>query len=545
MPSVAEFLMERLENAGIKHVFGLPGDYIIQYFVKLLDSKKLKLITCPDESGAGFAADGYARTNGIGCVAVTYNVGALKICNPIAGAYAEHSPVIVISGAPGMGERNSVKLHHMVRSFDLQRAVFKEFTCAQAVLENPLTAGYEIDRCFEALKYYKQPVYIELPRDVASQPVGYDVYTQGTPKKYISDEHNLGDSIHEVYEWVNSANSPLILAGVEIARHQMGKDLLKFAERCGIPIACTLLSKSVINEHHPLFAGVYAGANSSQSQVREMVDNSDCLLVLGEVITEATVGYRPSKAFWKRDMVTATVGELTVRNHTYPNVSFHDFCKVLFKVDFKKRKPPVLTPKREDLRFEPVAGKKLTTIRFFEKINSILDESTVVVADTGDSLLGASDLTTCHADSFFGPAFYLTMGWAIPASVGIQFAKPKCRPIVIVGDGSTQMSMAEISTMLRYSHNSIIFLLNNGGYTTERMIHEGSFNDIVNWNYEQIPTLLGGGKGFKVTTEDELESAVDMALKSNVFSVLNCLVEPMDVSPALRRIGEALAKKAK
>lgn len=544
MSSVADFLRERLENAGVKHVIGLPGDFIIPFFPKLLSSKKLTLINCADESCAGFIADGYARTNGIGCVAVTYNVGALKLCNSIAGAYRERSPVVIISGAPGMTERNSVQMHNTVGSFDCQREVFKNFTCAHTVLENPLTAGYEIDRCFDALKFNKQPVYIELPRDVADQPIGYDVYSQGTPRKYVSDEHNILDSVQEVSEWINSSQNPLILAGVEIARYQMGKDLIKFAERAGIPIACTLLSKSVVNETHPLFAGVYAGANSSQASVRDLVDNSDCLLVLGEVISEATVGYRASKAFWKRDMITATVGELKVKNHTYPQVSFHDFCKALFKLDLKKR-TPIEFVNQEIRKFEAAADQKLTTRRFFEKINSILDEKSIVVADTGDSMFGASDLKMPTADSFFAPALYMSMGWAIPAAVGVQLAKPKSRPIVVVGDGALQMSISEISTMFKYGLNPIIFVLNNRGYTTERMILEGSFNDIVDWHYQQIPNLIGGGKGFRVTTESELETAVDTALSSNVFCILNCVVEPMDISPALQRIGEAMAKKAK
>jgi indolepyruvate decarboxylase len=540
--TVADFLIERLENAGIKHLFGVPGDYIIDFFPKIVASKKITLVSCADEAGAGFAADGYARTHGLGCLVVTYNVGALKVCNPIACAYAERSPVILISGSPGVSERD-VLMHHTVRNFDCQKKIFKELTCAQAILDNPQTAGYEIDRCFEALKHYKQPVYIELPRDVAGQCINYDVYSQGTPKAYISDEHNLADSIQEVSDWINSSHNPLILAGVDVARYGFSKDLMKFAEKVGIPVACTLLSKSVMNEHHPLFAGVYAGA-ISKSSVKYMVDNSDCLIVLGEVITEATVGYTPSKTFWKRDMITATVEQLKVKNHNYPDVAFQDFCKALFRLELDKHSmhlpEKILAPV-----FEPVAGKKLTTLRFFEKIDSILNENTIVVADTGDSLLGASDLTSVYTDSFFGPAFYLTMGYALPASVGIQLAKHKHRPIVIVGDGATQMSMAEIGTMFKYNLNPIIFLLNNGGYGTERVFHEGIFNDIVNWNYEQIPQIIGGGKGFKVITEEELEKAVDIALASNVFCILNCLVERTDISPALRRLGETLAKKVK
>lgn len=244
-------------------------------------------------------------------------------------------------------------------------------------------------------------------------------------------------------------------------------------------------------------------------------------------------------------MVTCTVGTLRVRNHTFPDVALSDFLRALFKTELTKRPAPKSQPKSEFGPFEP-RQKALTTSRMFEQINSILDENLIVVADAGDSLLGASDLTRIPSvDTFLGPAFYLSMGFAIPAALGAKFAKPKSRPIVIVGDGAFQMSSCEISTMLRWKHNPIIFVLNNRGYTTERLILDGKFNNILDWNYHLITKLMGGGEGVKVQTEEELAAAVQTALKSDQLYVINCIVEPKDVSPALARIGDALAKKAR
>jgi len=545
MPSVADFLIERLENAGVKHVFGVPGDYILNFFGNLTKSKKMELINNADEAGAGFAADAYGRANGVACVCVTYNVGALKLFNPVACAFAERSPVIVISGAPGVRERGSIPLHHMVGPFDCQREMFKRITCAQAFLDNPTMAGYEIDKAFETLKYKKQPIYVELPRDISMQSINYDVYTLGTPKTPVSDLGNLEDALKEVAKMIEDSKTPIILAGVEIARYKLGRELTKFAEKHNIPMATTLLSKSVINEMHPLYIGVYAGGNSSKAHVKDMVENSDCLLVCGEVLTEATVGYRPSKVFEKRDMITCTIDQLKVKNHHYPNVLFGDFLKALFHTDLTQKNNPVLPKKLTIGKFIPTKDCVLTIARFFEKINSILDEDTVIIADVGDSLIGASDLTVHHHASFYGPAFYLSMGYAIPASLGIKLARPLVRPIVLVGDGAFQMSCTELSTILKHKLNPIIFVLNNKGYTTERMILDGKFNDIVNWNYHLITELIGGGKGFKVSTEEELENAVSEALKSEVLTVINCDIGSFDVSPALKRISESLSKKVK
>jgi len=543
MPSVAEFLIERLENSGIKHVFGVPGDYILHFFSNISKSKKVQLINNTDEEAAGFAADAYARVSSISCVCVTYAVGALKLLNPIAEAYAERSPVIVVSGSPGIAERGEMTLHHPVgNSIDAQRQMFKYVTCAQAFLDNPTTAGYEIDRVIDVLRYNKRPVYIELPRDVSKMPIHYDVYTQGTPKSPTSDLHNLEDALKEVGQYLEDAKNPVILAGVELARCKLGKDLIRFAERHNIPIAATLLSKSVINEMHPLYIGVYAGSNTSQLYVKEMVENSDCLLVCGEVLTEATVGYRPSKVFQKIEMITCTFNNLTVRNHHYPNVLFSDFCKALFKVELTPKPRPALPEKKDVAKFSPKTDTKLTISRLFEKINSVLDDNTVVIADVGDSLFGASDLSVHHAGTFYAPALYLSMGYAIPAALGVKLAKPAVKPIVLVGDGAFQMSCGELGNFVKYNLDAVVVLLNNKGYTTERIIVDGGFNNIPDWQYHKFANMIGC-EGCLVTNEVDLVNALTKALDSKKLSIINCMVDSLDVSPALVRVAESLARK--
>ncbi len=545
MASLEDFLVERLENIGLKHVFGLPGDFIFGLFKALERSKKIELIGCADEAGAGFAADGYARASGVGCVAATYMVGASKLINAIACAKAESVPIIVIAGAPGVKERKGLQpLHHTCGDVEYQRKIFKA-TCAQAILNDPVTAAFEIDKAIEALKFYRKPIYIELPRDVSRMSIQYDVYTQGTPKTPESDLQNLEDALKEVARLIEDAKNPVILAGVEVGRCKIGRELVRFAEKHNIPLATTLLSKSVINEMHPLYIGVYAGSNSSKLQVKDMVENSDCLLVCGEVLTEATTGYRASKVFEKRDMVTCTISELKIRNHHYPNVNFAEFCKALFKTELTPKEKPNLPAKSEIQKFVATPQKKLTTERLFAKINSILDEDTVVVADVGDSLFGSSDLTLHHHGTFYSPAFYLPMGYAIPAAIGVKLAKPSIRPIVLVGDGAFQMSSCELGTLLKTKANPLVVVLNNRGYTTEKLIVPGKFNEIPEWNYHKFTDVIGGGTGYKVTTEEELDSAINEWVEKSGLVVLNCVLDSMDVSPALKRATESLAKKVK
>src|SRR5262252_419849 len=169
-PSIGEYLIERLYGHGVRHVFGIPGDYVLGFYDQLTKSKLAIINTC-DEQGAGFAADAYARIRGLGAVCVTYCVGGLKVANTTAEAFAEKSPVVVISGAPGMKEREkNPLLHHKVREFDTQKKVFDQLTVASTVLNNPQTAFQEIDRVLHAALRFKRPVYIELPRDLVFLP---------------------------------------------------------------------------------------------------------------------------------------------------------------------------------------------------------------------------------------------------------------------------------------------------------------------------------------------------------------------------------------
>ena len=544
MPSVSEFLIERMENAGVKHVFGVPGDYVLNFYKKLSDAKNVELVTTTDENHAGFAADAYARVAGIGCVCVTYNVGAAKLINAVQCAYAERSPLIVISGSPGIKERGEgVLLHHMVRSFECQKEVFENFTCASVVLDNPNRAGYEIDRVFEALDHYKQPIYIELPRDIADKALSYDVYKQGTPESPVTDEQNLKEAIEEVSAWIESAQKPVILAGVEVARFDLGGELIKFAENTNIPIVTTLLSKSVIGETHPLFLGVYAG-DTSRDGVQEAVEESDCLMMFGAMLTDMALSFMPSK-FEKRNTVSCSVQGLKIKNHIYENVMFKDFCKALFKTDLSSKSGTQIRVAREKAVFKPVRKAKVTTARLFEKIDSIITDDMAVIADVGDCLFGAADLTMHHKNTFLGAAFYTSMGTAIPGSLGFGMAKPDKRAIVLLGDGSFQMSCTELSTIVSHRLNPIVFVLNNHGYTTERFLLDGPFNDISDWDYHKITEMIGGGVGVQVETEEELEKIVTAALESDELFVINVIVDSDDVSPALQRMTSGLAKKLK
>jgi TPP-dependent 2-oxoacid decarboxylase len=538
--SIGEYLIQRLRAHAVKHVFGIPGDYVLGFYSQMLKGD-LKVVTTCDEQGAGFAADAYARLNGLGVVCITYCVGGLKVMNPVAGAFAEKSPVVVISGAPGMCEREkNPLLHHKVRDFDTQHRVFKEITVASAALEDPDTAFAEIDRVLHAAVRYKRPVYLELPRDLIAVSGRNDHRIRELHE--TSDPQALQEALSEAIALINVARQPVILADVELHRFGMQDDLLKLIERTGIPVAATILGKSVLSEQHPLYLGIYEGA-MGRDEVRSYVEESDCVIMLGAFMTDINLGIFTAKLDQGR-AIYSTSERLAIRHHTFENVRFKDFVRGLLAGDLKHRPPGIRPAPPRPREFIPAsANGKLSMARMFERLNAFLSENSIVIADVGNALFGASDLFIRCRTEFLGPAYYASMGFAVPAALGAQLARPELRPLVLVGDGAFQMTGMELSTIVRMGLNPVVVVLNNAGYGTERHIHDGPFNDVLNWNYHRLPDLLGSGRSFLVKTEQELDEALDAAaLHTESYCLLDVHLDPLDHTAALGRLAERMAK---
>ena len=544
--SIGEYLIQRLHAYGVRHVFGIPGDYVLGFY-DLLCKSKLTLVNTCDEQGAGFAADAYARVRGMGAVCVTYCVGGLKIANTTAEAFAEKSPVVVISGAPGMKEREkNPLLHHKVREFDTQKKVFEQLTIAATVLSDPQTAFQEIDRVLHAAMRFKRPVYIELPRD--------QVFVPGIPHHKTLEFHERSDfkslraALAEAETMINQARQPVILADVEVHRFGLQKLVLDLVKRSGIPFAATVLGKSVIGEQHPAYLGVYEGA-MGRDDVRRYVEESDCVIMLGAFMTDINLGIYTAHLDPARS-IYATSEKLSIRYHTYEEVRFKDFLRGLVKLKLRRRslgKIPRPVQLNGELRLEkgsPRSWRPLTVKRLFERLNGFLSGKFMVVADVGDALFGATDLFIREHTEFLSPAYYTSMGFAVPAAVGAQLANPKLRPLVLVGDGAFQMTGMELATVARYGLNPVVVVLNNKGYGTERHIQDGPYNDVWTWNYSRLPEVLGAGRAFLVKTEGDLEQALAEAQAwTQSFCLLDVHLPPLDRSPALDRLASRLAKR--
>ncbi|HBB74294.1 MAG TPA: preprotein translocase subunit Tim44, partial [Planctomycetaceae bacterium] len=323
--SIGQYLIRRLGDYGIRHVFGLPGDYVLSFY-SMLEKSPLDLVNCTREDCAGFAADGYARVNGMGAVCVTYSVGGLSLANSIAGAYAEKSPVVLISGAPGLGERASDPLlHHRVREWQTQLEVFDKLCAASREINDPATAFRDIDFLLDTAHRLKRPVYLELPRDMVSVvPEQIRAFIR-PPER--SDPQALEEAVQEAVAKIEAAARPVIIAGVELHRYGLQREAVTLAEAAGIPIAATMLAKSVISEVHPLFIGLYEGA-LGREEVTTFVEESDCIILLGTLLTDIDLGIFTAKLDPTKS-IYATSDELRISHHHFHHVRLQDFMQAL------------------------------------------------------------------------------------------------------------------------------------------------------------------------------------------------------------------------
>lgn len=540
--TIGGYLVQRLEQLGLKHVFGIPGDYVLSFY-DLLAASSMRLVGTCTEIGAGYAADAYARVNGLGAVCITYCVGGLNVLNAVAGAYAEKSPLVVISGSPGLRERtHSPLLHHRVRNFDTQERIYRHVTVAAAVLDDPAAAPSQIDEVLEACVWNKRPVYLEIPRDCVNKPCAAPGRLH--IGKAVSEKDSLREAVEEAAAMLKAARRPLILAGVEVHRFGVQDSLLKLVERSGYPIAATVLGKSVIGERHPQYVGVYEGAMGREKS-RRAVEKSDCVLILGAFMTDLNLGIYTAQLEPGRT-VYAHSKTVEVKHHHYDGIYLGHFIDALAAADLgaarKVRPARVAGPKP----FRPHPKEPVTVKRFFQRMDSFLADDTIVICDTGDCMFGGADLTIHRHTEFLGPAYYTSMGFAVPAAVGAQIRNPRLRPLVLVGDGAFQMTGQEVSTITRYKLDPIIIVLNNRGFTTERFIHEGPYNDVHEWAYHLMTQVVQSGWGCEVHTEGELEDALAKArANTGSLSLINLHLDPMDCSPALTRLGERLGKRIK
>ncbi len=534
--TVGDRLVESLLGHGCDTVFGVPGDFVLSLDRRL--ENRMRFVGTSDEQGAGFAADAYARLRGLGCVVVTWGVGGLKLVNTTAQAWAENSPVVVVSGAPGLAEsEGNPNLHHRVKSFDTQLRVMAEVTAMAVRLDDPTTASRDIEVAVATARRLTKPVYIEIPRDIEAQPAAAlpELDPPGRPHPAL-----VADALADVIEFMGEGSSAVAMAGSEVARHHLQGQLAALARRLGMPVAETLMGKSCFGGSDPVLIGVYAGALSSD-EVRRTVEEADRVILLGETISDLNTGMFTANVLRNR-LVVLEEGRTVVRRRTYEGVGLVDIMNGLMdhwglepiEVDPVVALPPPATP---------VAGQPLGIRSAFDIMRGLLGPGHTILADPGDALFGSIDLRT-ERSGYLASAYYASLGFAVPGALGAGIARPERRPIVLVGDGAFQMTGFELAGMTPHKVAPVVIVLNNSGYGTERPLLEGSFNDIPAVRYADVPQALGSGLGVRAATEDAFDTAVREALAdSSQLRLIEAVIPADDISPVLARLTSELGHR--
>jgi indolepyruvate decarboxylase len=364
------------------------------------------------------------------------------------------------------------------------------------------------------------------------------------PPEAVSDTRALEEAVNETVERIEHARQPVFLLGVEVHRFGLQEEAVRLAEASGIPMAATMLGKGVVAETHPLYMGLYEGA-LGRDEVTKYVEASDCVIMLGTFMTDINLGIFTAELNLA-DCILATSEDLRVRYHHYHDVRLEDFVRALAARNPQPKNP--LPPAPTDWRKEPFVlrpERPITITQLIDRLDEQLDDETLVIADVGDALFGSTELTTRGRTEFISPAYYTSMGFAMPAALGVHFARPAARVVAIIGDGAFQMTGMELSNLVRHKASTIVIVLDNSGYGTEKLLHPGDwrFNEIQPWKYHKLPEVLRGGTGYEIRTEGEFDKALTKAWRDKSGpSILHVYLDPLDASRALQRMAERMCK---
>ena len=535
--NLSQALLHALHDHGAREIFGIPGDFVLAFFRQIETTGILPMYTLSHEPAVGFAADAAARYHSrLGVAAVTYGAGALNMVNAVASSYAEKVPLVVISGAPGAAERASgYLLHHQAKTLDSQLAIFREITCDQVVLDDPERAPQDLARVLANCLRQSRPVYIELPRDLVDAPCAR-APRLSAPRV---DAHTLAGCALAVLVRLARARAPLLLVGVEIRRFGIEHKVARLARLLNIPVATTFMGRGLLADTDAPLLGTYLGV-AGPAALTAAVEQSDALLMLGVIVSDTNFGVSGNKIDLQRS-IRASDGAVTMDGQVYPGVPLEALVDALLERgdalgNAAHRLQPAAYPRGLKRDAATIAPRDIA-----RALNDVLDlhPGLPMAADIGDCLFTALDIA--HTD-LVAPGYYATMGYGVPAGLGLQAAGAG-RPIILVGDGAFQMTGWELGNCQRYGWDPVVIVFNNCSWEMLRAFEpDAGFTDLSDWHFADMAAALGG-HGCRVATRAELGAALDAALvRRGRFELIEVMIPRGTVSDTLARFVDGVRR---
>jgi indolepyruvate decarboxylase len=541
--SIGAFLTRRLKEVGLSKLFGVPGDFNLEFLELVESDPELQWIGCCNELNASYAADGYARICGLSALVTTYGVGELSALCGVAGAFAEHVPIIAITGAPPLSEmRRRGLLHHTAGDGDYDNTMEcgRTFSVAFARI-TPQNAVTEIDRCLRACVLEKRPVYLQFPSDIAY--VKLETPIDPLKIEFESDQGALDDFVEAAKCQIDASKTIAILADADVSRYNQEGAVIALAEKLGCSIAVLGTAKGIFDETHSAYAGVYSGA-ASPASLRNHIEGVECLIRLSVRFIDSTT------AVFSEHIAPAKSIEINGWSARVDNDNFSGICMphaiAALVTAIRARTPQRLA--KTDRPRQVAATGQITQAWFWSRLASFVEQGDVLIAENGTSLAGVNGMALPARTTVLSQPLWAAIGYSLPAAFGSMIAAPDRRHILFIGDGSFQLTAQELSSMLRHGCKPIIFLINNDGYTIERMIlgERSSYNDIQRWDYAALPGVFAAGVAFdscRVTTVAELEGALTKAVRPERLHFIEVVMERMDAPEALKKLGPMYARQ--
>ncbi len=539
--TVADYLLDRLAGCGIGHLFGVPGDYNLQFLDHVIDHPTLRWVGCANELNAAYAADGYARMSGAGALLTTFGVGELSAINGIAGSYAEYVPVLHIVGAPcSAAQQRGELMHHTLGDGDFRHfyRMSQAISAASAILDEQ-NACFEIDRVLGEMLAARRPGYIMLPADVAKKTAIPPTQALALPVHEAQSGVETAFRYHARQCLMNSRRIAL-LADFLAGRFGLRPLLQRWMAETPIAHATLLMGKGLFDEQHPNFVGTYS-AGASSKEVRQAIEDADRVICVGtRFVDTLTAGFTqqlPAERTLEIQPYASRIGE------TWFNLPMAQAVSTLRELCLECAfAPPPTRSARQPVRIDK---GELTQESFWQTLQQYLKPGDIVLVDQGTAAFGAAALSLPDGAEVVVQPLWGSIGYSLPAAFGAQTACPDRRVILIIGDGAAQLTIQEMGSMLRDGQAPVILLLNNDGYTVERAIHGAAqrYNDIASWNWTQIPPALNAAQQaecWRVTQAIQLAEVLERLARPQRLSFIEVMLPKADLPELLRTVTRAL-----
>ena len=544
--TVGDYLMDRLAELGVTEVFGVPGDFNLQLLDHVIAHDRVRWVGNANELNAGYAADGYGRLRGMAALFTTFGVGELSAANAIAGAYAEHVPVVHVVGAPSKDTQVARRVvHHSLGDGDFERflRMAREITCAQANL-TPATATREIDRVLSEVREQKRPGYLLLATDVAEFPV--EPPSSALPRYPDNTSPRALRLFTDAAADLIGTSQLTVLADLLVHRLQAVPELEALLAADVVPHATLMWGKSLVDESSPSFLGIYSGSGSPEA-VRRGIEQAPVLVTAGVQFTDLVSGFFSQELDSTR---TIDVGpnQSTVAGTVFAPLDMKAALLALASILQRRgiASDPLPTGSSDDGAVAPERDQPLTQKSLWDAVAGALTPGNVVLADQGTSFYGMAEHRLPAGVTFIGQPLWASIGYTLPATLGAGLAHPDRRPVLLIGDGAAQLTVAELGCLAREKIPAVVVLVNNGGYTIERAIHgeHAYYNDIVEWKWLDVMNALGAQDHltFRAENHGQLGDALtEAAAHRDQLVIIEAVVPRMDLPPVLAELARSAA----